>query len=422
MDSYSALTINRSNRNTSYALGLIGICLIVFGAYNLFNSYWQGLPAWIRLSLVSLPVFFLYLSGILTCRFKRWKSYFPGIVLSAGLLLPPTLSYLFYHSGLYPYQDATLFFLSFLISLIWFTVAEFLINLSYYCLLTILASLGLSVTFVGILEASTYLYFVLGILLSYFYLSVGWFLDTTKKQSLFNNGIYTYTGTVIGWISLIFLPATLFNWSEPLITAAYFGISVIILLLAIFFSREYQKSKTSSSLFARQLFENTFPLTIILPPLLLDPEIGPSKGVLLLLAGIISYTFSRFILLESLAVLGIAAVVLGLLNLFILGITIGNASLATTIILGGLLLLGLALADFNRNIYTFLQKLSQKPKSPKSIFRELGASADQTQGPAVFNTAVWQFINRKSSNKWLALVFFAGLFSLIARLLGSMVN
>jgi hypothetical protein len=319
-----------AHQRSNTAFLLIGLGLVILSVVLLVVSAWDSFQPASRILLTVLPVVLLYALGY------RYRSH--GVhqkssqyaLLAASLLFPFAIGTLIYQSGLYRPDDnqvnATLVFLISLVSVLWYAALEFFFRQTSHTPLTVLSTCLLALSLGSFLEQPPYMYYAFGIIVSYFFLSVGWTLQHIGKND--EGSTYTRAGLGIGLISLLVFPLAYFHTANDLpITLSYFAISVILLLVAILYSNEWTKEEHRPYFQVRSLAEQAGAITLTVPALLacLGSDV-PGETALAFALGIVSILLSQKIRIKSLRYLGVLTVCIALLKGVLLSFVLIQAS------------------------------------------------------------------------------------------------
>lgn len=355
-------------------LVICGNILIVIALIFLVSTSWHSFSPLSRIVTAVVPLVILYALGFVTRKHDSEEERLSLYTIVAGsLIFPLVLGAVIFQSGLYPYTDATLFFIVSLISLLWYIIVEFMLDLSGHSVLIILAALTLGDSFLRVVIPPSYVYSILALVLAYFFLAIGWHYDREEKTEVFRANLYTYSGILLTLGGLVSLPLALGNWNldnpdfAVWYVLGYGGVAAALFGIAIIYAKDWLSRHTVLSLTNRQLAENAAAIALTIPGILFILGGSLTEVALMTLAlGMLSLAISGFVSVRSFRVLGGIAVVLGILKILFFVLTeVTNFWVIILLLIG----FGLITAAYTMRHFQYKKVLEQLWQNPeKSLF------------------------------------------------------
>jgi hypothetical protein len=355
---------------TSTPLLYSGLFLIVLAVLLLIMTSWNSFSPASRIITTSLPVLLLYILAHQNRQRPTNVNLSKAASFTASLLFPFALGVIIYQSGLYRPEDAplnaTLVFLISLVSLIWFAILEFIRDKPWLAPLTIVATCTVALSVGGLLELPSYMFYLFGIIVGYFLLSVGWTLQHVRK--LREATLFTYCGAIIGIISLLLFPSSYFQGVfGPSLSLTYAGLAIILFLVAIVYSIEWTREPYEPFMFVRKIAENGAAITLTLPALLncLSTD-SVINALIALLFGAIALLVSKRVHVPAFKTLGAIAAIVAVGKVLVLSFILAGSLWIYVLLLAGFTLIGLAINTGHAHVRTTLASILSP--SPTSLF------------------------------------------------------
>ena len=340
-----------------------GSALVVLGVLVFVVASWSAFPAWARIVLSLLPPLLLYSVAWLKITQTIHPSARHILTLAASLTFPLSIGALIYQSGYYTTTDTSLFFLTSLVSTIWFLWLMLGKREKWHNWLLIIASLVLLSNFLQLVGLPSYVESISYVILAYFYLSLGWYLDHSEaeKESL----PFVYIGLLVGLIGCVtFTP----NWLGSAITISslmsYLLISALLFLVAILYSQEWQKNKRSGAYMVRRTAEIAACLTLTVPLLFVSANTPLDTATLLcaLLIAIGATLLSLVIRIKILRFMGFLSLIFTLLPILSLALNQVTAFWPLLLLVAGFILIALAFLSHHPKAPSLISQFKHLPK------------------------------------------------------------
>ncbi len=349
---------------------LAGSSLIVIAMLVMIAASWNSFSPAGRIITAVIPLVLLYILGFASRKNPEQRGLSRYTILTGSLIFPLVIGVVIYQSGLYRPEgegvNATLTFLVTLISLVWFLILEFLLDEALHTPLTIVAALSLALSFGSVLEVDTYVYYLLGILLAYFFLSLGWTLNGSLRR--WQTDLYMYVGALVGTYSLLALPAAYFQDFLTLPTlVSYGGVAVIFFLVAVFYAGEWQRERSDNVLAVRRLAEQLAALTLTVPAIIICLGTDLTEITLVtFLFGLLALLLGTVVRVATFRYAGLATAIIAGIKILGLAFTSVEAAWPIILLVIGFILIGLAYSLHRVKYQDVLQHLWEEPK--QSLF------------------------------------------------------
>ncbi|MBU6389061.1 DUF2157 domain-containing protein [Patescibacteria group bacterium] len=305
----------------STMLLILGSSLIVIAIVVLIAFSWNSFLPVERVLVSLLPLVVLYglayRSG--SVRSQPKLSFYTA--LAGSVLFPLVLGIILYQTGLFGSAngpvDSLLVLCVSLISLIWYALLEFGYRQSSHGPLTVAAAVLAIISFANVVQAPDYVYSLLFALLAYFLISTATFFRGESQEM--EERVYKYSGIIAALYGLLTFPIAFtsldFDFNTVLL---YLPVAALFFLLAVLFSQRWQAERRPDDLQARQIFEQCFALTLVLPAVFASFSDNSAETiVLLIILSALSLAFSTVIRVGTLLWLGLMGLVLGVLEILV---------------------------------------------------------------------------------------------------------
>ena len=315
---------------------IIAIFVLIFASWNAFSQ--SG-----RIVATLLPLLALYLLGFGTRQKPGWSDLAKYTILTGSIILPVAVGVLVDQLKLAAYPSSTFFFYVFFVTTIVYVCLEFALRQKTHALLSVVSAIGLACSFSAAINAENYIYCLMGILISVFFLSVAWQAD--RADDRYQANIYLVAGTVAGLLALVSLPQAYFGFGfNSSVTLGYLVVAVIFFAVAVLYSREWQARKSEHALLLRQIAEIFSALTLIVPAILAALFAGRDtlNALLALIVGVLALLISSFVRVNLFRPLGCYAAAIGLFELVFLAFNQLKAVWPIALLVLGFLLIGIA--------------------------------------------------------------------------------
>jgi len=361
------MTHEHSRPSAGTALLFSGSLLIVIALLVLVSSSWESFSPTGRVITACLPLITLYTLGFTSRRTPGQERLSLYTILTGSIIFPLVLGAVLFQSGLYPYVDANLVFIISLVSLLVYLGMQFAANQTRHAALIVIAGISLMYSFAGIIEASSWVYSLLTLLLGYFLLALAWYLGRPKMEDTFATQIFSYSGLMLGLYGIVTLPlyllANFSDWAQPSsYTGLYVIVSAILFAVAVTYSRRWQNLKLNHDLAIRQASEVASAIALTVPAIIACLWSSSSVDTLIaLLCGVAAVCLSTYVRIPALRQLGIVTIIIALIRLIVLSLTHVAAFWPILLLVAGFVLIGLAYAVQRLEYRRILTTMNRQP-------------------------------------------------------------
>lgn len=352
-----------SNPKAADFLLIAGSSLIVLAVFVLVTTSWNSFSPLSRMLVSILPVILLYLIGFSYQSKKSLSKVSDYTVLAGSLLFPYVLSFVFKQSGFDSNTPALLNVIIALITLIWYIILEFVLNYSNHSLLTIIASVVTGANFLILIESSSWPVMLMLIILSYFYLTIAWNLESQPEKEL-SVVQYNFLGSFFAIIGFLFLPYEYFGKLSIPCTLVYALLGAISFVIAVIYGKNYLNTKSKNILFTRQVFENLSAL-ILSPGLMVFNSDGSTLWAMIcFILGLVSLWIAQQVRVKTFKLVGLVSVIVSIILLIARVFESVSANLILSLIIIGFVLIILSLTWKNLPFHKYVHKLWLTPDKP----------------------------------------------------------
>lgn len=357
--------MQQTAKNTFSTLLLIcGSALVLLGIIVFTAASWSAFPPMARIVMVIIPPVLLYVIGLFPQTKKLHPLARPILMLAGSLAFPLSVGTLIYQSGLYTVIDSSLVFLTTLITLFWYLWLVLGHREKWHNLLLIVTTVILANTFIQVVQLPSYIASISWIIVAYFFLTLGWYFERNQEES---EAIpLNLAGLAIGLLGLITLPANYYNTISSIpAVLSYVVVAIVLFIVAIFYSNEWQNHKRTSALVIRRVTELSACLCLTVPLLFIGPDVQSNTPLVLLglLIALTALFLSLVIRIGTLRVMAILAIIFTILPILSLALSQVSVFWPIFLLAAGFILIGLAFLSHHPQAPHWFSRFSRLPES-----------------------------------------------------------
>ena len=182
---------------------IIAIFVLIFASWNSFSPIG-------RVATTVIPLIALYSIGFATRQKPDRSELAVYTILTGSIIFPFVLGVLINQLNLIAYPSSLFYFYLFFVTTVWYIILEFVLHQKTHAFLTVVSAIGLVSSYSAAINAESFVYCLMAVLLSVFFLSVAWHADQNGER--FQAKTYSNAGVILGWTGLMLLPWTYFGF------------------------------------------------------------------------------------------------------------------------------------------------------------------------------------------------------------------
>ncbi|HSI20985.1 MAG TPA: DUF2157 domain-containing protein [Verrucomicrobiae bacterium] len=343
------------HHRTAQILAILGGILVVMGILALIIASWASFTPTGRIITAVLPLVILYALTAFASRDAESHAISKYARITASVIAPFVLGVVVFQSGLYPQVDAALIAALALLSAANSGIIEFLYRDKMHTPLTITSLIVADVALVSWFNlevaGAAALILITGALMIALALIQSQEPDQEERTTAWHS-----IGVIFFLASLFILPPALVEGmrgeeiNATLIPLYYVAAGFLSLGLAVVYSRLWQANKDSHYYHGIRSFSEHLAAAFMIIPAALATLLTDSSGAFLVLLGasIVSIGLSTQIRVSWFRGLGVAGVVIAAIRLILLGIKELAAFWPILLLVGGILLILIAVLSTRR--------------------------------------------------------------------------